>query len=146
MGLSRTLLRFAFLSAICHQVTYVLVEGSIFEDARRRAAESNPRLGELVRCHLCLGTWVGLLLAATYQPHLLSEVRTERPSLPRRALDLLGDAFLLALGGRVWNESLSLLRNQVRVRENAIEAEEDRAGGPATPETGRSAFPGISVR
>src|SRR5207245_1614748 len=108
---------FAFLSAICHQVTYVLVEGSIFEDARRRAAESNPRLGELVRCHLCLGTWVGLLLAATYQPHLLSEVRTERPSLPRRALDLLGDAFLLALGGRVWNEFLSLLRNQLRVRE-----------------------------
>jgi hypothetical protein len=146
MGLSRTLLRFTFLSAICHQVTYTLVEGSIFEDARRRSAEVNPRLGDLVRCHLCTGTWVGLLLAAAYQPRLLSDVQQRRPSLTRRTLDLLGDAFLLALGGRVWNEGLGLLRNEVRVKEKTAEGAAAESESRAIIEPGRSAFPGISVR
>jgi len=144
--LPRTLLRFAFLSAICHQITYTLVEGSVFEDARRRAAELNPRVGELVRCHLCLGTWVGVILAAAYQPQLLGEVRPQRPSLPRRALDLLGDAFLLALGGRVWNEGLGLLRNEVQAKRNAVEATEEPTEPRNVFEPGRSAYPGISVR
>jgi hypothetical protein len=146
MGLSKTLVRFTFLSAICHQVTYTLVEGSIFEDARRRVAAVNPRLGDLVRCHLCTGTWVGLLLAAAYQPRLLSDVQPQRPSLVRRTLDLVGDAFLVALGGRVWNEGLGLLRNEVRVKESTAEGAAGGAEAGAIVEPGRSAFPGISVR
>ena len=77
---------------------------------------------------------------------LLGEVRPQRPSLPRRALDLLGDAFLLALGGRVWNEGLGLLRNEVQAKRNAVEATEEPKEPRNVFEPGRSAYPGISVR
>ncbi|HYM50361.1 MAG TPA: hypothetical protein VET65_07270 [Candidatus Limnocylindrales bacterium] len=131
MSLTRTLVRFAFLAAIAHQITYTLVEGSIFEDARQRVSGLHPKLAEFVRCHLCMGTWVGLLLAAAYQPHLLRDVQPQRPSLVRRALDLAADAFLLALGARIWNEGLGLLRREVQVKQTEID---------------RRAYPGISVR
>ena len=102
-----------------------------------------PGVGErfdAAAAHRCLP------LAAAYQPQLLGEVRPQRPSLPRRALDLLGDAFLLALGGRVWNEGLGLLRNEVQAKRNAVEATEEPTAPRNVFEPGRSAYPGISVR
>ena len=68
------------------------------------------------------------------------------PTLAIRALDLLGDAFLLALGGRVWNEGLGLLRNEVQAKRNAVEATEEPTAPRNVFEPGRSAYPGISVR
>jgi hypothetical protein len=52
MGLGRTLLRFPFLAAIGHHVTYTVVEGGIFEDMRNRAGAIHPKLDEFVHWHL----------------------------------------------------------------------------------------------
>jgi hypothetical protein len=146
MSLPRTLVRFAFLAAIAHQITYTLVEGSIFEDARQRVGSIHPTLAEFVRCHLCMGTWVSILLAAAYQPRLLRDVQPQRPTLMRRVLDLAGDAFLLSLGSRVWNEILALLRREVQVKETEVELRQKERDERQESEQGRSAYPGISIR
>jgi len=79
MSLGRTLLRFLFLAAIGHQVTYTVVEGEIFEDVRKRVGA--------------------------------------RPASPaRKAANLAGDAILIALGTRLWNEILGWLRRDVAIR------------------------------
>lgn len=67
----RTLLRFALLSAVNHQVTYTCVEGSIFEAPRSFLRARGGKLGELAGCHLCMGTWVGFLQAAMLRPRLI---------------------------------------------------------------------------
>ena len=142
MSLARTLMRFIFLAAIGHQVTYTLVEGGIFKDTRERVGTVHPKVNEFVHCQLCVGTWVGALLAATYRPNLLADVDGKRPGLPRQLANVAGDAFLIALGTRVWNEALGWLRREVQVKQKTIEAV-DSAG----PEEGDPrAFPGISLR
>ena len=143
MSLSRTLLRFTFLAAIAHQVTYILVEGGIFADPRERVSEIHPKLREFVNCHLCVGTWVGLVLAALYRPQLLEDVQSSRPSLARRTIDMAGDAFLIGLGSRVWNETLGWLRRAVQVQQKEIEQKEE-----ALPEEfgQQTQLPGISIR
>lgn len=134
MSLSRTLVRFLFLSAIGHQMTYTFVEGGIFEDVRNRLAAVHPKLDEFVHCHLCVGTWAGVMLAGVYRPNLLADVDGEPPSPARQVANFAGDAFLIALGTRLWNEVLGLLRREVQVKQKEIEADE-----PA-------ALPGISIR
>jgi hypothetical protein len=83
MSLGGTLLRFLFLAAIGHQLTYTLVEGGIFEPTRRRLSRVHPNIHEFVHCHLCVGTWVGIVLAAIYRPHLLADVDGRPPSAAR---------------------------------------------------------------
>jgi hypothetical protein len=141
MSLARTLMRFAFLAAIGHQVTYTLVEGGIFSETREQVGSVHPKLHEFVHCHLCVGTWVGALLAAVYRPNLLADVDAKRPGAGRQLANLAGDAFLIALGTRVWNEALGWLRREVQVKQKTIEAVESaqvQSDGPA--------FPGISIR
>lgn len=142
MSLARTLMRFAFLAAIGHQVTYTFVEGGIFEDTRERLGRVHPMVDEFVHCHLCVGTWVGAVLAAVYRPNLLADVDSRPPSVPRQLANVAGDAFLIALGTRVWNEALGWLRREVEVKQKTIEAAE---GDHAAYEDG-PAFPGISIR
>jgi hypothetical protein len=142
VSLARTLTRFLFLAAIVHQVTYTFVEGGIFEDVRRRLSAVDPKLEEFVHCHLCVGTWVGMVLAAIYRPNLLADVDRKRPSMPRQVANVAGDAFLIALGTRVWNEALGWLRREVQVKQKTIEAVEDAQQiGEDQP-----ALPGISIR
>lgn len=44
-------------------VTLILVEGVIFNDARDEICRRFPgRVAYFVTCHLCAGTWVGLIL------------------------------------------------------------------------------------
>lgn len=124
MSLSRTLTRFVFLAAIGHQVTYTLVEGSIFEEAREQVGTVHPKLRQFVHCHLCVGTWVGVTLAAAYRPGLLADVDIKHPSLARRTLDVAGDGLLLGLGIRVWNEGLGWLRRQVQVKDKEVQVKE----------------------
>jgi hypothetical protein len=142
MSLGRTLMRFAFLAAIGHQVTYTFVEGGIFEGTRSRLAAIHPKLDEFVHCHLCVGTWSGIVLASAYRPNLLADATGERQSGVRRVANLAGDAFLIALGTRVWNEVLGLLRREVQLKQQTVQAVED--ADQITIE--RPSMPGISVR
>lgn len=141
MSLSRTLMRFAFLAAIGHQLTYTFVEGGIFADTRERLAKVHPKVDEFVHCHLCVGTWVGAMLAAIYRPNLLADVEGRSAGAARQAANLAGDAFLIALGTRVWNEGLGWLRREVQVKQKVIDSAADES-----PEGDRPAFPGISIR
>ena len=140
MSLTRTLMRFVFLAAIGHQVTYTFVEGGIFSETRERLGRLHPKVDEFVHCHLCVGTWVGALLALVYRPNLLADVNSTPPAVPRQLANVAGDAFLIALGTRVWNEALGWLRREVQVKQKAIEAAEDADSDD------RPAFPGISIR
>ena len=141
MSLARTLTRFAFLAAIGHQITYTVMEGRIFEDARRRLSGLHPKAAQFVHCQLCVGTWVGAVLAAIYRPNLLAEVDGTPPGPARQIANLAGDAVLIALGTRVWNEMLGWLRREVQVKQKAIEAADE------PPEDEEQATPpGISIR
>jgi hypothetical protein len=44
-------------------VTLIVNESTLFEPLREWADRLNPYLGELLRCPVCLGTWVGALEA-----------------------------------------------------------------------------------
>ena len=142
MSIGRTLMRFVFLSAIGHQVTYTLVEGGIFEDARQRLSAVHPRADEFIHCHLCVGTWVGAVLAAIYRPNLLAHVDGRRQSPARATANPVGDAVLIALGTRVWNEVLGWLRREVQVGEQIL----DGARETDAIELERPTTPGISLR
>jgi len=146
MSLGRTLLRFFFLAAIGHQVTDTVVEGSIFEDVRYRVSAIHPKLDEFVHCHLCIGTCAGVVLASIYHPNLLADVEA-RPSAARKAANLAGDAILIALGTRLWNEVLGWRRRGVQVKQNDIElAAAERLDDSAPIELDRATLPGISIR
>jgi hypothetical protein len=147
MGLGRTLLRFLFLAAIGHQVTYTVVEGGIFEDMRNRAGAIHPKLDEFVHCHLCVGTWAGVVLASLYHPNLLADVGARPASPARKVANLAGDAILIALGTRLWNEILGWLRREVQVKQNQIDwPEANRIDDSAPIEIDRATIPGISIR
>jgi hypothetical protein len=145
MSLGRTLLRFLFLAAIGHQVTYTVVEGGIFEGMRQRVSRINPKLDEFIHCHLCVGTWTGAVLAGVYRPNLLVDVGAKPPSAARRLANWAGDATLIALGARLWNETLGLLRREVQVRQKEIE-KADGEGVDDSAEIERAMLPGISIR
>jgi len=141
MSLGRTLLRFLFLAGIGHQLTYTFVEGGIFEPTRRRLATVHPSVDEFVHCHLCVGTWVGIGLAAAYRPHLLTDVDGKPPSWARQLANLAGDGVLIALGTRLWNDGLGLLRREVQAKQAEIEAVDE-----PPIEIERPVLPGISIR
>jgi hypothetical protein len=142
MSLGRTLMRFAFLAAIGHQITYTLVEGGIFEDGRQRLATLHPKIDEFVHCHLCVGTWVGAMLALAYRPNLLADVERKPTSAARGLANVAGDAVLIGLGTRVWHEVLGWLRREVQVKEKTIEAADSAEG----IEIEGRPLPGISLR
>lgn len=142
MSLSRTLTRFAFLAAIGHQITYTVVEGGIFEDVRGRISRLHPKVDQFVHCHLCVGTWVGVVLASIYRPNLLADVEGRQAGPARRVANLAGDAMLIALGTRVVNELLGWLRREVQVKQQTIEAVEELAEA----EEEKAVLPGISIR
>ena len=142
MSLGRTLLRYLFLAGIGHQVTYTFVEGRIFEPTRRRLSTAHPRLDEFVHCHLCVGTWIGIVLAVIYRPQLLGSVDARPPTAARNVANVAGDAVLIALGTRLWNDALGLLRREVQVKQTEIEAADE--SGPIELE--RAVLPGISIR
>ena len=72
MELARQFFRLVLLGAINHQVTHIIVVGSIFADLRERLEQIHPKLGLLVRCHLCFGTWVasGFIYGHIFTPRL----------------------------------------------------------------------------
>jgi hypothetical protein len=147
MSLGRALLRFLFLGAIGHQVTYTIVEGGIFEGMRQGISRLHPTLDEFIHCQLCVGTWAGAVLAAVYRPNLLAEVDAKPPAAARQLANLAGDAMLIALGSRLWNEALGLLRREVQIKQKEIETADGEGGDDSAPiEIERAMLPGISIR
>ena len=144
MSLGRTLLRFLLLGAIDHQVTYTIVEGGTFEGMRQRVSRIHPKLDEFVHCHLCVGTGMGAVLAVIYRPNLLADVDAKPPAAARQLTNLAGDAMLIALGTRLWNEGLGLLRREVQVKQKEIETADGDDSAPIEIE--RAMLPGISIR
>ena len=142
MSLGRAMLRFFFLAAIGHQLTYTFVEGGIFEPTRRRLSTVHPSVDEFVHCHRCVQTWVGIVLAAVYRPHLLADVDGRPPSAARNAANVAGDAVLIALGTGLWTDVLGLLRREVRIKQVEIEPADESA----PLEIDRAVLPGISIR
>ena len=112
--------RLLALAAACHQITFIVVESWLFKGMRDAAAARNEHLGKLVSCHLCFGTWVGMVLAALFRPRLAS------PSggLPGPVRSIAGwavDAFVIALAGRVLNELIAEVREDVEVKKKEAE-------------------------
>lgn len=91
--LSDRLLDVTLAGLVNNQATTVVCDGDIFLPVRERAHALSPWLGELVACHLCFGTWVGLMQAL---------YRQLTGQAPRRGLaGFLWDALAIACMGRV---------------------------------------------
>ena len=130
MNFARELFRLAVLGAINHQITHIVVAGSIFDEARDFCGRCHPKLGQLVRCHLCFGTWTGFLLALVFRPRFVEvgEGRRpfQRPSRSRQVAGFLADSFAIALAGRFYTEILAILQGQAAVKKEQQELLEER--------------------
>ena len=52
---------------IAFGITISVTHGKIFNSFRNWIGEKSTFLGDLVRCPMCLGFWVGILLSVTWQ-------------------------------------------------------------------------------
>tara|TARA_Y100001937_G_scaffold67142_1_gene91842 strand:- start:540 stop:818 length:279 start_codon:yes stop_codon:yes gene_type:complete len=48
-------------------ITFSVTHGKLFDNFREQLAKDNKRLGQLVRCPMCLGFWVGMFLSLTWK-------------------------------------------------------------------------------
>ena len=112
------LVRWLFLAAACNQITTIVTESLLFKPMRERVASRSTYLGELVSCHLCFGTWVGLFLAALFRPLLLR-------GMP--IVSTLVEGFAISFGGRVFNEAAGLLKREVQRTEEETRVLEETA-------------------
>ena len=94
----------AVLSAVNGSVTTIVVSSSLFEPLRQAVIERLPKdsmLAELLTCDMCVGTWVGGLIAALAIPWL-----------GLTGLDALYaglvTAFATMIGGAVWKRIADL--------------------------------------
>lgn len=112
--------RLVALAAACHQITFIVVESWLFKGLRDAAAARSEHLGKLLSCHLCLGTWVGLALAALFRPTLVPPTASVRG--PARAmLAWAVDGFVISLVARVLNETIASVREDVEVKRKEAE-------------------------
>ena len=144
MHVSRQLVGLALLGAINHQMTHICVRGSIFEGVRQRCGELHPKLGQLVTCPLCFGTWVGLLLALVFRPKLIESAlagqRIPQPRPIRKLAVFVADAFVIAFVGRIFTELLAILAHQAGAKEQqqallAEQLDQVQANAPHTTRT-----------
>ena len=134
MNFARELFRLAMLGAVNHQVTHIVVAGSVFAETRDFCERCHPKLGQLVRCHLCFGMWIGFLLALIFRPRFVEPeeggLPFRRPSRTRQIGGFLADSFAIALAGRFFNEVLAILRNRAAVEEERKALLEKQAEEP----------------
>ncbi len=125
MNYARELFRLALLGAINHQVTHIVVAGSIFAETRQFCGRCHPKLGQLVTCYLCFGTWIGFIQALIFRPRLTdvdqARLPFQRPSRSRQLAGFLADSFAIALAGRFFTEILAILRHQAAVKEEEMQ-------------------------
>ena len=48
-------------------IAFAISHGKIFKSLRKKAADLNPLLGEMICCPMCLGFWTGLSLSAFWK-------------------------------------------------------------------------------
>jgi hypothetical protein len=118
-------LRLLLLGAACHQIAHIVTQSLLFKPLREGLRERWRYLGDLVSCHLCFSTWVGLGLALLFRPRFVQPPRL----LPARNLDSVlrtvattaVDAFAIGVVARGFNEVLALLKREVEIREEEVE-------------------------
>lgn len=118
--------RLLALAAACHQITFIVVESWLFKGLRDWSAARNEHLGKLVSCHLCFGTWVGLILAALFRPRVAQPSGYVRGPV-RAIVGWAVDGFVISLVGRVMNEVIGTVRKEVEVKEKEAELLEQEA-------------------
>lgn len=109
------------LAAAANQITVIVTESLLFEPLRERARERSHYVGELVSCHLCFGTWVGLGLALLFRPGWLGA----RRGIVGGALGTLAEGFAIAYFGRLLNELTAKVQREVKVLDRTVERLED---------------------
>ena len=118
----KLLLYYLLLGGVNHQITIIVVESLLFRGFRQWAARRSRWLGELVRCDLCFGTWVGFLMALVFRPRFF-EVPPVPGTSPRvnhtfqTLASFVGDSFAVAVAGRIFNELLGIARREVGLLE-----------------------------
>jgi hypothetical protein len=118
-------MRFLFLTAIGHELSYSLVETEGSNDIRQQLTNLS----------------VGFVLAGIYRPNLLGGTDGRRPSAARRIAHLAADAVLIGLGTRWWHDVLAVIRRQVQAKQ-----QQDDLDAAERMESERSSLPGISIR
>ncbi|HLH74713.1 MAG TPA: DUF1360 domain-containing protein [Chloroflexota bacterium] len=128
----KSLLYFLLLGGVNHQITIIVVESLLFRGFRQWLVRRSRWLGELVRCHLCFGMWVGFFMALIFRPRFVDvpPVPGASPGIDRGVQALatfVGDACAIAVGGRIFNELLGIARREVGLLEEETElVEEER--------------------
>lgn len=106
---------FVLLGMVNHQVTQIITVGAIFDTFRQKMWDIHPKLGYLFRCHLCFGTWVGLVEGA-FVPLAVHD---------SAIVSWLLVSFAVAMIGRAFNEALAFVACQVRVSKAQAEGIEE---------------------
>jgi len=123
-----TILVFILLALADNQITHIVVVSYVFEGlrawirgdhlAKNKRQWYHRYFGELIGCHLCCGTWVGLLL----------QLATGFTLVPVQAggigLTWFLNGMLIAFGGRVVVELMGLLVTANKLLEVKIKPDE----------------------
>jgi hypothetical protein len=113
-----TLGLFILMGMANHQVAQIVTTGVVFDTFRAWAHTVHPKLGYLFTCHLCFGTWVGMVMAAVVG------LTVHENAIVSWGLVAFGTAML----GRFFNEVLALIARHVRATEaQAVAIEETNA-------------------
>ena len=108
------------LAAAANQITVIVTESLLFEPLRKYVRGRSHYLGELVGCHLCFGTWVGLALSLLFRPRWIGR----RAGL-ETVVGVMADGFAIAFFGRLLNEVTAKVQREVRVLDETVERLEE---------------------
>jgi hypothetical protein len=98
-------LAFFLLSMANHQIAHIVTTSVLFDDFREWVGYTfgyGSKADYLVHCHLCAGTWIGLLQG-------LAAAALGFTVLGPAWIDAVILGFAVAMLGRFWNEVLALL-------------------------------------
>lgn len=110
------------LAAAANQITVIVTESLLFEPLRKYVRSRSHYLGELVGCHLCFGTWVGLGLSLVFRPRWIG-----RRAGVETVVGVIADGFAIAYFGRLLNELTAKVQREVRVLDETVERLEEES-------------------
>jgi hypothetical protein len=119
------------LAAAANQITVILTESLLFEPVREYVRKRSRYLGELVGCHLCFGTWVGLGLSLFFRPRWIV-----RGAGGAAIAGVLADGFAIAYFARLLNEVTAKVQREVRVLDETVERLEEETDHSLARENG----------
>jgi len=110
------MIRALALAAAVTQITVIVTESLAFKPFREAVQARSYYLGELVSCHLCFGTWVGLVLSLLVRPRFVA-LRSPLGGVLGWAID----GFAIAYAGRLLNEFTGKIQREVKVLDETVE-------------------------